>query len=92
MAYIGSIKDDVLDKQELAKEFIKEAKEKYPELIKARYKLSDIPDNMDEAIEKIAKARGFVVKGGEFDLERTANTVLDDFRSGKLGKIMLEKA
>ena len=92
LAYIGSIKDDVLDKQELAKEFIKEAKEKYPELIKARYKLSDIPDNMDEAIEKIAKARGFVVKGGEFDLERTANTVLDDFRSGKLGKIMLEKA
>ena len=76
----------------MIKSFVKEAKEKYPELIKARYKLNEIPENIDEAMEKIAKARGFVVKGGEFDLERTANTILDDFRSGKLGKIMLEKA
>ena len=92
LAYIGSIKDDVLDKQELSKEFIKEAREKYPELIKTRYKLDDIPSDMDDALEKIAKSRGFIVKGGEYDLERTASTILDDFRSGKLGKMMLEKA
>ena len=52
LAYIGSIKDDILDKQELAKEFIKETKEKYPELIKARYKLSDIPENTEVVEDK----------------------------------------
>ena len=91
LAYIGSIKWDILDKQELAKDFIDELRLIYPEYIKSRFKINEIPQNPDEAIEKIAKARGFILKGGEIDLERTANIVLDEFKNGKLGKIMLEK-
>ena len=92
LAYIGSIRGEVLDKQELVKEFLKEIKEEYMPLLTARYKLQEIGDDMDLALENIAKARGWIVKGGEVDLERTANAILDDFRNGKIGKIMLEKA
>ena len=92
LAYIGSIRGEVLDKQELVKEFLKEIKGEYLPLLQARYKVQDIPDDMDLALEQIAKSRGWIVKGGEIDLERTANAILDDFRNGKIGKIMLEKA
>ena len=61
------------------------------EELKARYALTEIPDDTLALFESIALSRGFKVKGGEPDYERTAKTILDDFRKGRLGKIMLEK-
>lgn len=91
LAYIGSIRDEVLDAEELAFSFLDEVRPAYGEELKARYALTEIPDDTLALFEGIALSRGFKVKGGEPDYERTAKTILDDFRKGRLGKIMLEK-
>lgn len=91
LAYIGSIRDEVLDAGELAFSFLDEVRPAYGEELKARYALTEIPDDTLALFESIALSRGFKVKGGEPDYERTAKTILDDFRKGRLGKIMLEK-
>ena len=91
LAYIGSIRDEVLDAGELAFSFLDEVRPAYGEELKARYALTALPDDTLALFESIALSRGFKVKGGEPDYERTAKTILDDFRKGRLGKIMLEK-
>ena len=91
LAYIGSIRDEVLDAGELAFSFLDEVRLAYGEELKVRYALTEIPDDTLALFESIALSRGFKVKGGEPDYERTAKTILDDFRKGRLGKIMLEK-
>ena len=90
LAYIGSIRDEVLDTTELAFDFLKEIAPAFGEALKERYSLDEVPDDTLALFEKIAASRGFRVKGGEPDYERTAKSVLDDFRKGRLGKIMLE--
>jgi len=88
LAYTGAIKDDVIDVYELAANLISYLAENYPTSLRQRYKLSD--DDIP-CLELIARKRGMLISGGEPDLERAAITVLDEFRSGKLGKITLEK-
>ena len=90
LAYIGSIRDEVLDTTELAFDVLKEIAPAFGEALKERYSLDEVPDDTLALFEKIAASRGFRVKGGEPDYERTAKSVLDDFRKGRLGKIMLE--
>ena len=84
LAFIGSIKDDILDIVELAREFLFEMNQKFPDNLINRY-----GQNLN-SLETIASSRGYLIKGGEFDIERTASAVLDDFRLGRLGKISLE--
>ena len=102
LAFTGAVKDDIMDMEYLACRFLEFANENYPDLIPDRYGIvtDDIPPNDDETIgcvqgfeilERIGKKRGFLVSGGEINTERAAITVLDEFRSGKLGKISLEK-
>lgn len=90
LAFIGSISDDVLDCVELAIEFIKEGIENFPEKLAERYSVS-LENEPLKILEDIALKRGFKVRGGETDIERAAKTLIDDFRKGRLGKIMLEK-
>lgn len=92
LAYIGSIKDDILDIEELACEFISDIKEMYPKALLERYKINDINDNSYICLTDIAKKRGFKLSGSEWDTVRAAKAILDDFRSGRLGKITLENA
>ena len=88
LAFTGAIKDDVMDVEALAEELGAYLKEYYPERLKERYKL----DNLDGYItELIARKRGMMVSGGEPDTERAAITLLDEYRSGKIGKITLEQ-
>ena len=91
LAYIGSIREDILDVSELCFDFIDEMKKIYPDALKNRYNLGELSDDTLQIFEQIATARGFKLKGNQPDYERTAKTVIDDFRKGKLGKIMLEK-
>ncbi|MDR3216011.1 MAG: ribosome biogenesis GTPase YlqF [Clostridiaceae bacterium] len=91
LAYIGSIKDDILDKTELVAEFIKKIAAEYPDCLKTRYGV-DADVEQDTLLERIIRARGFLLRGGEPDIERGSAAILDDFRKGRLGKIMLEKA
>lgn len=90
LAYIGSIKDDVLDTVELSCDFIEELKEIYPQGIEARYGVADLTLSAFETLEEIARKRGFKLKADTLDDERAAKTLIDDFRKGRLGKIMLE--
>lgn len=91
LAYIGCIRDAILDTEELAVRFVGKMQEEYPALIQARYKIEPQGKTPLEAFESIAAQRGFVLKAGEVDYTRTASSILDDFRKGRLGKIVLEK-
>ena len=92
LAFVGSIKDEILDIEELAFHLLDFLKNNYPDNLKDRYKVDFTPEaDTYELMEEIAKKRGFVIRGGEIDLTRCANTILDEFRGLKLGRISLEK-
>ena len=89
LAFIGSIRDEVLDIYGLAAELVKRLAPSGA--IERRYGVVPSADE-HETLTDIARARGFLVKGGETDDERAAYAVIDDFRKGRMGKIILEKA
>ena len=93
LAITNAIKSDVLDKETLGANFMLRLCYMYPEAVKARYKIE--PDwnekNGFELLEEAAKKRGFLVSRGEYDIERMANTLLNEYHDGKLGRISLEK-
>lgn len=91
LAFTGAVKDDVVDVEALACRLLDVLSVSYPEELTARYKI-EIADEDDgyELLQKIGKARGMLVSGGEINTERAAITVLDEYRSGKLGRITLE--
>lgn len=91
LAYIASIKDEVVDTFELACNFVKEIKENFNDLFVKRYGV-DYDGEPAEIIERIGRKRGFVQRGNVVDVERAADAILDDFRKGRMGKITLEKA
>ena len=90
LAFLGSIKDQVLDIETLALKLIRKLREAAPAAISNRYKIEDFSDDV-AILEAIAKIRGFKVRGGDGDTERAAITLLDEFRNGVLGRISLEK-
>ncbi|MBP3431324.1 MAG: ribosome biogenesis GTPase YlqF [Clostridia bacterium] len=83
LAYVGSVRDEILDFVELSMEFLALLEKTYPEALEKRY-------GGAKTLEEIAAFRKFVSNGGEVDLERTAKSVIDDFRKGRLGKLMLD--
>ena len=91
LAFCGSIKDEILDISDLCLELIKVLMKDYPELLMERYKLESLDEDALINMESIASKRGFILSGKRIDYERTAKTVLDEFRSGAIGKITLEK-
>jgi len=91
LAFTGAIKDDILDIESLASLFMEVLSERYAENLNARYKITSSADEPGyEILERAGKARGFLVSGGEVNTERMAKTLLDEFRSGELGRITLE--
>ncbi|MFR7986426.1 MAG: ribosome biogenesis GTPase YlqF [Clostridia bacterium] len=91
LAFCGSIKDEILDVASLALELISLLQRDYPELLAQRYKLEGLPQTPLETMEAAAQKRGCILPGKKIDYERIARVVLDEFRSGKIGKITLEK-
>ena len=95
LALTGAIKDKILDIESLAIVLCSRLRKLYPELLSARYKLGDMAQYESytdlEMFELIGKKRGFLISGGEIDYERTANMLLDEFRSAKIGKITLDR-
>jgi len=91
LAFTGAISDDILDIETLAMKLLKFMAENYPQSLKERYKIDiDEEDTGLVLLEKVGKKRGMMISGGEINTERAAITVLDEFRSGKLGRITLE--
>ena len=91
LAFTGAIKDDIMDMEALACEFIAKMRAVNTEALTERYSIA-LSDEMDDydVLCAIGKKRGFLISGGEINTERAANILLDEFRSGKLGKITLE--
>jgi ribosome biogenesis GTPase A len=95
LAFCGSIKDEILDAETLALELIRALLRDYPRCLAVRYGLTPEDLRPDEAIltmEAVARRRGFLLSGKRIDYARTARTVLDEFRGGRIGRITLEKA
>ena len=89
LAYIGSIKDDILNIEELALGLIGYLQEFYPAAIRERYNVEEELKSLD-ILTAVAKARGCLKKGEELDYEKASRLLLEEFRSGKLGKVTLE--
>ena len=91
LAFTGAVNDDILDLPELAQNLITTLTQLYPEELKARYGIEFADDTPPhEILESIGKVRGFMAKGGETDIKRTASIFIDEFRAAKLGKMTLE--
>ena len=90
LAFIGSMNDNILDVSELAFQLIKLLENLYPNAIKDRYSIEG-DDNILQIMYQIAEVRGCKLKGNQPDLDKTSKIVLDDFRSGKLGRITLDR-
>lgn len=92
LAFTGAIKDEILDVNELAINLLQVLAEKFPEKLKGRYKLEEIPADMttNMLLETIGRKRGCIIAGGEVDMLRASVMLLDEFRGGKIGAITLE--
>ncbi len=90
LALIGSVKDDILNMEELAVELVKLLHSLYPFVMEERYGFSVSEEEPWKALEEIARVRKCLAKGGAYDTEKAAAMLLDDFRNGKLGRITLE--
>ena len=105
LAFCGSIKDEILNVQDLAYELLKVLRENYPEELISRYKLDGLMSDDEEGyneygepldpvlfdMEAIALKRGFIQSGKRIDYERTGRAILDEFRAGIIGNITLER-
>jgi len=92
LAFTGAVKDEILDRITLAANLMIRLREFYPERITERYKFEPTEDmNGFDMLEAAGRKRGFLISGGEIDIERMAAILLDEFRGGKLGRISLEK-
>ncbi|MCI9461692.1 MAG: ribosome biogenesis GTPase YlqF, partial [Oscillibacter sp.] len=99
LAFTGAVKDEILDTETLGCHLMAYLAEHYPEALKTGYKLPALPEREGEEndvaygwrlLETAGRRRGFLVSGGEVDTERMAKILLDEFRSGKLGRFTLE--
>ena len=89
LAFIGSIKDEILNTEELAGEFLKFMQQHYPGIIAGKYNIEETGD-VYEVLNRIAESRHCIVRGNELDVEKAAALLMDDFRSGRLGELTLE--
>ena len=100
LAFTGAVKDTIMDVETLGCHFMTMLAEHYPEALKNGYKLTDIPLREEEEndvaygyrlLQLCAQKRGMRISGGEFDTERMARVLLDEYRGSKLGRFTLER-
>lgn len=92
LAFIGAVKDTVVDSETLAVRLLEVLQAEYPDRLRERYKITDFEDLQPwEVLELIARKRGMIIRGGEIDETRASVMLLDEYRAGKLGKITLDR-
>lgn len=91
LAFTGAVKAEIIDLETLAHHLMNLLSNRYPDALRTRYNI-EIPEGAQgwELVEAAARKRGFLISGGEVDLERMSRILLDEFRSGKLGNFTLE--
>ncbi|MDE6590736.1 MAG: ribosome biogenesis GTPase YlqF, partial [Oscillospiraceae bacterium] len=91
LAFTGAVKDEVMDMERLACALLELLRDRYPQALEERYKLTQIDGKQGwKLLEQGARKRGMLISGGEADTERMAKVLLDEFRGGKLGRFTLE--
>lgn len=92
LAFIGSIRDQILDIEELSCELLSILKAEYPDRLCERFKCQqeDLPEDCYDLLQFVGRKRGMLLRGNEVNTERAATMVLDEYRGGKFGKISLE--
>ncbi len=90
LAFIGSIKDELLNTEELGMEFISFVLKSYPGVLAQKYGIEELEHDIYGCLLQIAKKRHCLLKGSEPDTEKAAGLLLDDFRNGRLGRMTLE--
>jgi len=91
LAFIGSVKDTILDSETMAIRLLEVLKDSYGDRLKERYKINNFTDSEPyEILEMIGKKRGMLIGGGNVDTERASVMLLDEYREGRLGRITLE--
>ncbi len=90
LALVGSMNDNNLDAAELAFQFIKQTRDYYPDILKERYNIEENEDIVEEMYQ-VAGARNCKLPGNKLDLDKASKIILDEFRSGKLGRITLDR-
>ena len=93
LAFIGSIRDEILDIESLASALLEEMRQMYPDRLAARYKLTEAQLALPawQLLEEIGRARGMLMRGGEVDTARAAAMLMDEFRACRWGRITLER-
>lgn len=91
LALTGAVKEEIFDFQDTIVFFLKFMKDHYPDLLKERYDLHELPEDVVELFDDIGRRRGCLVSGGLIDYDRVAEIVFRDFRQGKFGAVTLEK-
>jgi ribosome biogenesis GTPase A len=91
LAFTGAVKAEVMDLETLAHYLMNLLSQRYPDALRRRYGI-EIPEGAQgwELVEAAARKRGFLISGGQVDVERMSRLLLDEFRSGKLGAFTLE--
>lgn len=91
LAYTGAVKDDILDVETLACSLMETLWQRYPQCLRARYKI-DAPENAAgyELLEEAGRKRGFLLARGEINTERMARVLLEEFRNCRIGRFTLE--
>lgn len=91
LAFIGSVKDAVLDIETMAVRLLDVLRDGYPDRLSERYKIDNFDDLQSwEILELIGRKRGMLISGGEVNTERASVMLLDEYRGGKLGRISME--
>lgn len=90
LCYIGSVRDEVTDQYFLAISLLEELEICCPEAVISRFHIDNAEMKGQELLDAVCKGRGWLLKGNQYDYDRAASVVLDEFRAGKLGRITLE--
>ncbi|MEG0310933.1 MAG: GTPase, partial [Eubacterium sp.] len=91
LAWIGSIKDTIFEKENIAADLLKFLMAYYPSYVEALYKIELLDKRLPEVFDAIAISRGLLLRGGEYDYLRTSEMILNDFKNGRVGRITIDQ-
>lgn len=90
LAYVGSIRDEIMDLEEIALSLVNFMMKNYPEMLRERYQIEIDSQEPIDVMNRIAERRGCILKGNQIDYHKVSRIILDEFRRGTIGKISLE--
>jgi ribosome biogenesis GTPase A len=91
LAFLGSIKDEIMDSEELATDLLVLLQSMVPAPLTERFSKLATDTPKENLLDAVCRSRGFLLRGGELDTERASHVALDEFRAGKIAHVTLEQ-